>query len=150
LLKEFLERYPELRVEIEPSELGSGAASDVDVFFKLLAPKDSLRRVRPCQGRYEGFSRAQPISKSPETRRLWTLEVERRQKKMVTPPTLFFRVGTSDPTVALKLAIAGFGIAILPLWMAKSRTFEKPWCRLCRNGFLSRLLSARYSRAHHG
>ena len=27
---------------------------------------------------------------------------------------------TSDPTVALKLALSGFGIVILPLWMAKS------------------------------
>ena len=26
---------------------------------------------------------------------------------------------TSDPTVALKLALTGFGIAIMPLWMAK-------------------------------
>jgi LysR family transcriptional activator of dmlA len=28
-------------------------------------------------------------------------------------------VVSGDPTVALKLAIGGFGIAILPLWMAK-------------------------------
>jgi len=35
-------------------------------------------------------------------------------------PNILFRVVSSDPTVALKLAIRGFGIAILPLWMAKS------------------------------
>jgi DNA-binding transcriptional LysR family regulator len=28
-------------------------------------------------------------------------------------------VVTSDPAVALKVAISGFGIAILPLWMAR-------------------------------
>jgi DNA-binding transcriptional LysR family regulator len=31
----------------------------------------------------------------------------------------FFKWVTSDPTVALKLAVAGFGIAILPLWMGE-------------------------------
>jgi LysR family transcriptional activator of dmlA len=29
-------------------------------------------------------------------------------------------VVSGDPTVGLKLAISGFGIAMLPLWMAKS------------------------------
>src|ERR1035437_8495521 len=35
-------------------------------------------------------------------------------------PNILFRVISSDPTVALKLATSGFGVAILPLWMAKS------------------------------
>jgi LysR family transcriptional regulator, transcriptional activator for dmlA len=42
-----------------------------------------------------------------------------RGTKIVTP-NILFRVVSSDPTVALKLAISGLGIAILPLWMAKS------------------------------
>jgi DNA-binding transcriptional LysR family regulator len=37
---------------------------------------------------------------------------------MVTPP-IISRVISSDPVVDLKLAISGFGIAILPLWLAK-------------------------------
>ena len=49
LLQDFLGRYPDLRVEIEP--YGSGwdqePREDVDVFFKVRAPRDSLRRVRP-------------------------------------------------------------------------------------------------------
>ena len=39
--------------------------------------------------------------------------------KNIVTPNILFRVITSDPTVALKLALSGFGIAILPLWMAK-------------------------------
>src|ERR1700684_3304618 len=52
LLKEFLSRYPDLRVEIEPYASGwdQEPREDVDVFFKLQAPKDSLRRVRPYPG----------------------------------------------------------------------------------------------------
>jgi len=38
----------------------------------------------------------------------------------LAPSVRLFRVVTSDPTVALKLALSGFGIVILPLWMAKS------------------------------
>jgi LysR family transcriptional regulator, transcriptional activator for dmlA len=46
---------------------------------------------------------------------VWKLS---RGQKIATP-NILFRVVTSDPTVALKLAISGFGVAILPLWMAK-------------------------------
>jgi LysR family transcriptional activator of dmlA len=102
----------------------------VDVFFKLLAPKDSLRRVRTYPGTVRGLF-ASPgyvhTSGSPTTPNdltahkcvgsgAWKLS---RGKKMVTP-NILFRVVTSDPTVALKLAVNSFGIAILPLWMAKS------------------------------
>ncbi len=57
LLKEFLERYPELRVEIEPYATGwdQEPRDDVDVFFKLRAPRDSLRRVRPYPGTVRGL-----------------------------------------------------------------------------------------------
>jgi LysR family transcriptional regulator, transcriptional activator for dmlA len=41
-----------------------------------------------------------------------------RRQKIVTP-NILFRVVSSDPTVALKLALSGFGVAILPIWMAK-------------------------------
>jgi len=43
----------------------------------------------------------------------------------VVTPDILFRVVTSDPTVALKLALGGFGIVILPLWMAKSPEVRK-------------------------
>jgi LysR family transcriptional activator of dmlA len=132
LLKEFLEPYPDLRIEIEPyaASWDQEPREGVDVFFKLLAPKDSLRRVRTYPGTVRGLF-ASPgyvhTSGSPTTPNdltahkcvgsgAWKLS---RGKKMVTP-NILFRVVTSDPTVALKLAVNSFGIAILPLWMAKS------------------------------
>jgi LysR family transcriptional regulator, transcriptional activator for dmlA len=137
LLKEFLGRYPDLRIEIEPYAAGwdQEPREDADVFFKLLAPKDSLRRVRPYPGAVRGLF-ASPgyiqASGSPATpddltahncigSGAWKLS---RRKKIVTP-NILFRVVSSDPTVALQLAIRGFGIAILPLWMAKSPDVRK-------------------------
>jgi LysR family transcriptional activator of dmlA len=137
LLKEFLERYPELRVEIEPyaPTWDQEPRDDVDVFFKLRAPKHSLRRVRPYPGTVRGLFASQNYLKdagdlsTPDDLPLhncvgsgpWKLS---RGKKVVTPDILF-RVVTSDPTVALKLALGGFGIVILPLWMAKSPEVRK-------------------------
>jgi LysR family transcriptional regulator, transcriptional activator for dmlA len=137
LLKDFLERYPELRVEIEPyaASWDQEPRDDVDVFFKLRAPKDSLRRVRPYPGTVRGLFASPSYLKdagdlsTPDDLPLhncvgsgpWKLS---RGKKLVTPEILF-RVVTSDPTVALKLALGGFGIVILPLWMAKSPEVRK-------------------------
>src|SRR5580692_9200084 len=131
LLKEFLGRYPDLRIEIEPYASGwdQEPKEDVDVFFKLRAPKDSVRRVRPYPGTVRGLF-ASPgyiqASGSPATPNdlashtcigsgVWKLS---RGKKIATP-NILFRVVSGDPTVALELVIGGFGIAILPLWMAK-------------------------------
>ncbi|MGD0295476.1 MAG: LysR substrate-binding domain-containing protein [Bryobacteraceae bacterium] len=132
LLKEFLGRYPDLRIEIEPYATGwdQEPREDADVFFKLLAPKDSLRRVRPYPGTVRGlfaspgYIQASGIPATPDDLTAhrcigsgpWKLS---RGKRIVTP-NILFRVVTSDPTVARKLAISGFGVAIMPLWMAKS------------------------------
>ncbi len=132
LLKEFLRRYPDLRMEIEPyaASWDQEPREDVDVFFKLLAPKDSLRRVRQYPGTVRGLfaspdyvqASGSPANPDDLTTHIcigsadWKLS---RGKKIVTP-NILFRVISSDPTVALKLAISGFGIAILPLWLAKS------------------------------
>jgi DNA-binding transcriptional LysR family regulator len=132
LLKEFLRRYPDLRVEIEPYATGwdQEPREDVDVFFKLRAPKDSLRRMRPYPGTVRGLfagpgyiqTSGRPATPEDLTAHNcvgsgpWKLS---RGQKMVTP-NILFRVVTSDPAVAMKLAISGFGVAILPLWMAKS------------------------------
>src|SRR5208283_1580216 len=110
LLKEFLERYPELRVEIEPyaASWDQEPRDDVDVFFKLRAPKDSLRRVRSYPGTVRGLF-AVPnylkVAGNPSTpddllphccvgSGPWKLS---RGKKVVTP-NITFRVVTSDPT----------------------------------------------------
>jgi DNA-binding transcriptional LysR family regulator len=68
LLKEFLERYPELRVEIEPyaASWDQEPRDDVDVFFKLRAPKDSCGACAHIQGRFEDFLPAKTILKALE------------------------------------------------------------------------------------
>jgi LysR family transcriptional regulator, transcriptional activator for dmlA len=131
LLKEFLGRYPDLRIEIEPYASGwdQEPREDVDVFFKLRAPKDSVRRVRPYPGTVRGLF-ASPsyiqASGSPATpddltahscigSGVWKLSRGQR----VAAPNILFRVVSGDPAVALELVVSGFGIAVLPLWMAK-------------------------------
>jgi LysR family transcriptional activator of dmlA len=131
LLKEFLGRYPDLRIQIEPFAPGwdQEPREDVDVFFKLRAPKDSLHRVRPYPGTVRGLF-ASPAyiqaSGSPETPDDLTAHTcigsvawKLRRGKKVATPNILFRVVSGDPRVGLKLAISGFGISILPLWMAK-------------------------------
>ena len=131
LLKEFLARYPDLRVEIEPYSSGwdQEPREDVDVFFKLRAPKDSLRRVRPYPGTARGlfasprYIRPFGAPSTPEELTshtcigsgVWRLS---RGAKIITP-NIVFRVVTADPVVHLDLALDGLGIAILPIYMAK-------------------------------
>ncbi len=131
LLKTFLETYPGLRVEIEPyaSNWDQEPREDVDVFFKLRTPRDSTRSVRPYPGTKRGlFASPHYLASSgnPATPEelvshtcigsgVWKLS---RGAKLATP-NIVFKVVASDPVVHLKLALAGLGIAVLPLYMAK-------------------------------
>ena len=131
LLKAFLERYPELRVEIEPysSDWDQEPREDVDVFFKVRAPRDSMRRVRPYPGTKRGLfaspdyiaaygSPANPEELVAHTcigSGTWKLS---RGTKVATP-NIVFRVVVSDPIVHQDLVLGGLGIAILPLYVAK-------------------------------
>jgi len=131
LLKEFLGRYPNLRVEIEPYSSGwdQEPREDVDVFFKVRAPRDSIRRVRPYPGTKRGlFASPQYLEQhgnptSPDELEAhscigsgtWKLS---RGSKVATP-NIVFRVVLSDPGIHLDLALSGVGIAILPLYMGK-------------------------------
>jgi LysR family transcriptional activator of dmlA len=131
LLKEFLRRFPDLRVEIEPYASGwnQEPREDVDVFFKLRAPRDSLRRVRPYPGTARGiFASASYVKRfgspsAPEDLSahrcigsgVWKLS----RGKSIATPGITFCVVTSDPHVHLTLALQGVGICILPLWMAR-------------------------------
>jgi LysR family transcriptional regulator, transcriptional activator for dmlA len=131
LLKDFIARFPSLRMEIEPYSSGwdQEPRDDVDVFFKLKAPKDSVRRVRSFPGTARGLF-ASPAyvnaASSPDDPHqlsahrcagsgVWKLA---RGRKEVTP-AIAFHVVTSDPVVHLKFALDGLGITVLPLWMAK-------------------------------
>jgi DNA-binding transcriptional LysR family regulator len=136
LLKEFLERFPDLRVEIEPYSSGwdQEPREDVDVFFKLRAPKDSLRRIRPYPGTARGlfashsYIRASGRPGTPDDlpahscigSGVWKLS----RGKKISSPNLSFRIVTSDPGVCLKLATDGLGICVLPLWLAKRPEFR--------------------------
>jgi LysR family transcriptional regulator, transcriptional activator for dmlA len=131
LLKEFLKRYPDLRIEIEPYASGwdQEPREDVDVFFKVRAPRDSIRRVRPYPGTKRGLfaspdyiaacgNPATPdelVSHTCIGSGTWRLS----RGSKAAAPNIVFRVVATDPALHLELAVNGFGIAILPLWMAK-------------------------------
>jgi LysR family transcriptional activator of dmlA len=130
LLKDFLARYPDLRVEIEPYVTGweKEPKEDVDVFFKVRAPKDSIRHVRLFPGTKRGlFASKDYIAQfgNPTTPEelpshkcigygAWKLT---RNTKSVTPNTVF-RINISDPGIHLDLTVRGLGIANLPLYLA--------------------------------
>jgi LysR family transcriptional activator of dmlA len=129
LLKTFLERFPDLQVNIEPYSSGfdQEPLADIDVFFKVRAPGDSPRRVR----RFPGVNRGLFASKaylektgtpsSPDAllahtcigSGTWKL----RQGETTSVPDVQFQVVTSDPDVHLQLALQDLGIVVMPLYM---------------------------------
>jgi len=131
LLKGFLERFPELRVEVEPYSSGwdQEPREDVDVYFKVRAPRDSLRHVRPYPGTKRGLfaspeyiaARGHPATPADLVHHtcigsgVWKLRREAR----LAEPNITFRAVGSDPVFHLELACSGLGIAILPLYMGK-------------------------------
>lgn len=101
----------------------------MDVFFKVRAPRDSLRRVRPYPGTKRGLfasrdyiaARGNPATPDELVTHTCigsgTWKLSRGSK--VAAPNIVFRVVVSDPVVHLDLALSGFGIVFLPLYMAK-------------------------------
>jgi len=130
LLREFCERFPNLRVEMESYSSGydQEPREDVDVFFKLRAPKDSLRRVRAFPGTARALfaspayleARGNPATPDDLAGHtcigsgVWKLV---RGRKIATP-NVSFRVISSDPMVNVKAAVDGLGIVIVPRWVA--------------------------------
>jgi len=137
LLSKFMETFPELRVELETysSAFDQEPKEDIDVFFKVRAPKDSSRRLRSYPGVARGLfaSRGyvQTTGKPAEPADLtshrcigsgrWTLS---KGGKTVTPD-LAPRVVTDDPLVHRQLVLDGAGIAILPLYIALDPAIAK-------------------------
>ncbi len=131
LLKEFLKRYPDLRLDIEPYASGwdQEPREDVDVFFKVRAPRDSIRRIRPYPGTKRGLfaspdyiaARGAPATPDELVAHTCigsgTWRLSRGSK--TAAPNILFRVVAADPALHLELAVNGLGIAVLPLWMAK-------------------------------
>jgi DNA-binding transcriptional LysR family regulator len=131
LLKEFIVRFPELRMEIEPYSFGwdQEPREDVDVFFKLKAPKDSERKIRSFPGTVRGlfaspaYVKAAGSPSSPQELSahrcsgsgVWKLTRGRKEIILNLP----FQIVTSDPGVALTFALDGLGVSVLPLWLAR-------------------------------
>lgn len=132
VLGEFVSTFPDLRVTIEPYSSGwdQEPREEIDVFFKVRAPKDSSRRVRCYPETLRGLFASRnyidvygvPTGPADLSKHrcigtgVWDLQ---RGKKAVALE-LAFQVNTSDPAVHRRLTSDGVGIAILPLWMARS------------------------------
>lgn len=137
LLSKFMETFPELRIELETysSAFDQEPKEDIDVFFKVRAPKDSSRRLRSYPGVARGLFASrryvQTTGKPAEPADLtshrcigsgrWTLS---KGGKTVTPD-LAPRVVTDDPLVHRQLVLDGAGIAILPLYIALDPAIAK-------------------------
>jgi DNA-binding transcriptional LysR family regulator len=133
LLKDFVRRYPALRMEIEPYSFGfdQEPGEDVDVFFKVMAPKDSLKRVRPYPGIKRGLFASPSYIKEAGTPAhpmelaehrcagwgLWTFLNSHKQE--VTLKIDFHLLSSDYPGVNLRYALDGLGITILPLYIGK-------------------------------
>lgn len=131
LLKELLGRYPQLRLQIESYTPGTDQEfrEDIDVVFKVRAPRDSIRRMRNYPGTKRGlFASAEYIGKfgmpsRPEELPAhtcigsgpWQLS---RGDTTVTP-NIRSPVILNDPTVLLDLTLRHCGIALLPLYMGR-------------------------------
>jgi DNA-binding transcriptional LysR family regulator len=73
LLSKFIQAYPDLRVELEGYSSGwdQEPNEDVDVFFKIRAPRDSSRKVRRYPGTARGlFATRQVLERWPLMRGL--------------------------------------------------------------------------------
>jgi LysR family transcriptional activator of dmlA len=137
LLSKFMEAFPDLRVELETYSSGfdQEPKEEIDVFFKVRAPKDSSRRVRSYPGTARGLfashryvhNAAMPAEPADLTSHRcigsgrWTLS---KGGKTFTPDVAP-RVVTDDPLVHRQLVLDDAGIAILPLYIALDPAIAK-------------------------
>jgi len=126
LLKEFLDRYPDLRVEIEPYASGwdQEPREDVDVFFKVRAPRDSIRRVRLIPAPSEDFSRARITSRQTATRPLPTNL--RRTPALALEPGSWSEAQRPQPPISCSRSLSATPLFI---WISHSMGSESPSCR---------------------
>jgi LysR family transcriptional regulator, transcriptional activator for dmlA len=137
LLSKFIEAYPNLRVELADYSSGwdQEPTEDIDVFFKIRAPRNSSRKVRRYPGTARGLFATRSylnIAGTPAnpgelaTHRCIGWDIWKLTKgKKVVAPNIQFHVTTGDPSVGLQLALNGTGITILPLWMALDPAIAK-------------------------
>ena len=132
ILPEFLRKFPEIRVAIETytDDFEREPRNDVDVFFKIVPPRNSVRRMRKfpstLRGLFASKEYVQCVGKPEDPHELlahacigaetWQLTNVSSQVTEIAPT---FRVTTCDPVVMCDLVLRGLGIAILPLYMAR-------------------------------
>ena len=142
LLSKFIKRFPDLRVDLETytSAVNQEPREDVDVYFKIVTPRDSSRRIRTYPGIVLGlFASREYVEKKgvpAEPAVLashrcfgvgkWTLTNE---EKTVTPD-LKFHVVAGDPLILRQLVLDGAGIASLPMWIALDPAIAKRLVRI--------------------
>jgi DNA-binding transcriptional LysR family regulator len=131
LLTELLERYPQLRLQIESytPAVDQEFREDIDVVFKVRTSRDSIRRMRTYPSTKRGlFASAQYIEtfgapSRPEELLThtcigsgpWQLS---RGDATVTPH-IQSQIILNDPSVLLDLTLRNRGIALLPLYMGR-------------------------------
>ena len=158
LVKELLDRYPELRLQIEPytPAVEQEFREDIDVVFKVRTPRDSIRRMRNYPSTKRGlFASADYLRKfgmpsRPEELAAHacigsgTWKLNRGASSIA--PDIQYKVVTNDPTVLLELTLKHCGIALLPLYMARwPETDKKLIPVLPRWSFLPLTLCALFS-----
>jgi DNA-binding transcriptional LysR family regulator len=136
LLGRFIAANPKLRVSIDVYSSGYDhePKENIDIYFKIRAPKDSSKRIRRYPDTFRGlFASPGYVSKfglpsdparlsehncigSSSEQRFYPWKLQRG--KTTVTPDLNFQVMTTDPAVHCRLALDGLGITILPIWMA--------------------------------
>ena len=132
ILPDFLQRYPDIRVAMETytDDFQREPREDVDVFFKIVPPRDSTRRMRrfpsTLRGLYATKEYVQRAGKPHLPNELlahacigagtWNLKNGSAEVVEVAPT---FRVATHDPVAMCDLVLTGLGIAVLPFYMAR-------------------------------
>ena len=141
VLPEFTSAHPELVLDVAlyASRWDQEPKIDTDIVFKVVTPKDSGRRVQRFPGARVGLfsspgyvteagipSRPSDLSlhrcigasPTPETR--WVLH----RGSDTTTQTVDCIVRSVEPELRLHLALAGQGIAPLPMWLALRPIYE--------------------------
>ena len=132
ILPEFLDRYPDIRVEMETytNDWDRESPEDADIFFKIVPPRDSMRRMRNFPSTLRGlFASKEYVQRAGELdlpkhllahdcigAGTWTLTCGSAEVVELSP---VFRIATCDPVVMCDFVLKSLGIAILPLYMAR-------------------------------
>lgn len=137
VLMHFAKAYPKLRVVIELYAAGwdQEPRDDVDIFFKLMAPRDSSRKVRCFPGTARALYAAADYLEEYGTphgpmdllqhRCIGSGSWKLTNGQTVLTPDISFQIEGSDPSVHLQLACHAGGVAILPVWMAAQSEARK-------------------------